>query len=106
MLDQRYRGAIYRSDLNSTNPYNTYRHAGLPPGAIANPGLAALQAAVAPAQTDYLYFVAKADGSGSHQFSRTMEEHNLAVQKYRRAINQQPDPPPPPPKRHSKRAKR
>jgi UPF0755 protein len=85
LLEDRYRGTIYRSDLQSDNPYNTYRHTGLPPGPIANPGLAALQAALAPAETDYLYFVAKADGSGSHQFSRTMEEHNLAVQEYRRA---------------------
>jgi UPF0755 protein len=71
--------------LNSDNPYNTYRHAGLPPGPIANPGLASLQAALAPAETDYLFFVAKGDGSGGHQFSRTMQEHNLAVQEYRRA---------------------
>ena len=85
LLEDRYRGAIHRSDLNSDNPYNTYRHAGLPPGPIANPGLASLQAALAPAATDYLFFVAKGDGSGGHQFSRTMQEHNLAVQEYRRA---------------------
>jgi UPF0755 protein len=100
LLDERYRGVIYRSDLDSNNAYNTYKHAGLPPGPIANPGLAALQAALAPAETDYLYFVAKPDGSGGHQFSTTMEEHSLAVQKYRRATNRQPDPPPPPPRRH------
>jgi UPF0755 protein len=100
LLDDRYRGAIYRSDLNSDNPYNTYRHAGLPPGPIANPGLAALQAALAPAETDYLYFVAKADGSGGHQFSTTVEQHNLAVQEYRRAIRRQPDPLPAAPKPH------
>jgi UPF0755 protein len=85
LLDARYRGTIYRSDLASDNAYNTYRHAGLPPGPIANPGLASLKAALAPAETDYLYFVAKPDGSGSHQFSETMEQHNLAVQRYRRA---------------------
>jgi UPF0755 protein len=85
LLDGRYRGTIYRSDLNSDNPYNTYRHTGLPPGPIANPGLASLQAALAPAETNYLYFVAKGDGSGGHQFSTTMEQHNLAVQEYRRA---------------------
>jgi UPF0755 protein len=107
LLDQRYRGAIYRSDLQSDNAYNTYRHAGLPPGPIANPGMESLKAALAPANADYLYFVAKANGSGGHQFSRTMEEHNLAVQKYRRATNKQPDPPPPPPKRrHSNRTRR
>ena len=94
LLEERYRGAIYRSDLASNNSYNTYKHAGLPPGPIANPGLAALKAALAPAETDYLYFVAKADGSGGHQFSRTIDEHNVAVQKYRRATNRQPDPPP------------
>ena len=60
LLDARYRGTIYRSDLASDNAYNTYRHAGLPPGPIANPGLASLKAALTPAETDYLYFVAKA----------------------------------------------
>ncbi len=85
LLEARYRGTIYRSDLASDNAYNTYRHAGLPPGPIANPGLASLKAALAPAETDYLYFVAKPDGSGGHQFSKTIEQHNLAVQQYRRA---------------------
>ena len=85
LLDARYRGTIYRSDLASDNAYNTYRHAGLPPGPIANPGVASLKAALAPAETDYLYFVAKPDGSGGHQFSKTMEQHNVAVQQYRRA---------------------
>jgi UPF0755 protein len=85
LLDARYRGTIYRSDLASDNAYNTYRHAGLPPGPIANPGLASLEAALMPAETDYLYFVAKPDGSGGHQFSTTMEQHNVAVQRYRRA---------------------
>ncbi|HTB17023.1 MAG TPA: endolytic transglycosylase MltG [Bryobacteraceae bacterium] len=84
LLDARYRGTIYRSDLNSDNAYNTYKHAGLPPGPIANPGVAALKAALAPAETNYLYFVAKPDGSGGHQFSETIEQHNLAVQQYRR----------------------
>ncbi len=85
LLDARYRGTIYRSDLASDNAYNTYRHTGLPPGPIANPGLASLKAALAPAETDYLYFVAKPDGSGAHQFSKTIEQHNVAVQQYRRA---------------------
>jgi UPF0755 protein len=85
LLEGRYRGTIYRSDLQSDNAYNTYKHAGLPPGPIANPGLASLQAALAPAETDFLYFVAKADGSGGHQFSASAEQHNLAVQEYRRA---------------------
>lgn len=94
LLDARYRGTIYRSDLNSDNPYNTYRHTGLPPGPIANPGVASLKAALMPAETNYLYFVAKADGSGGHQFSETMEQHNVAVEQYRRATKP-PDPPAP-----------
>jgi UPF0755 protein len=85
LLDARYRGTIHRSDLASDNAYNTYRHAGLPPGPIANPGVASLQAALMPAETDYLYFVAEPDGSGKHQFSATMAQHELAVQRYRRA---------------------
>ncbi len=101
LLDERYRGTIYRSDLASDNAYNTYRHAGLPPGPIANPGLASLQAALAPAETDYLYFVAKPDGSGGHQFSQTVEQHNRAVQQYRRATKP-PEPPRPPHHRSSK----
>jgi UPF0755 protein len=85
LLDQRYRGTIYRSDLDSDNAYNTYKHPGLPPGPIANPGVASIKAALAPAETAYLYFVAKPDGSGGHQFSETIEQHNVAVQQYRRA---------------------
>jgi UPF0755 protein len=84
LLDDRYRGTIYRSDLDSTNPYNTYQHAGLPPGPIANPGTASLKAAVRPAQADYLYFVAKGDGSGEHIFSTELAQHNAAVEEYRR----------------------
>ena len=83
LLENRYRGTIYRSDLNSTHPYNTYKHAGFPPGPIANPGLAALKAALAPASTDYLYFVAKPGGSGKHTFSSSLEQHNVAVKAYR-----------------------
>lgn len=85
LLEHRYRGTIYRSDLESLNPYNTYKHAGLPPGPIANPGAASLEAALAPADTSYLYFVARGDGSGGHRFSSTIEEHERAVQQYRRA---------------------
>ena len=84
ILEGRYKGTIYRSNLNSTNPYNTYQNQGLPPGPIANPGLQSLKAALEPAKADYLYFVAKPGGSGSHNFSRTIAEHNLAVQAYRR----------------------
>ena len=84
VLENRYHGVIYRSDLASANPYNTYTHPGLPPGPIANPGMAALTAALHPAATNYLYFVAKPDGSGSHEFSATLSEHEKAVSEYRK----------------------
>jgi UPF0755 protein len=84
LLEHRYRGTIYRSDLENPHKYNTYQHTGLPPGPIANPGVASLQAALHPADTTYLYFVAKGDGSGGHQFSTTIAEHNRAVSAYRR----------------------
>ncbi len=83
LLENRYRGVIRKSDLASGNPYNTYTHAGLPPGPIANPGLGGLQAALHPSGTEYLYFVAKPDGSGSHHFSQTLAEHDQAVAAYR-----------------------
>jgi UPF0755 protein len=83
LLEGRYRGTIYRSDLQSTNPYNTYRNPGLPPGPIANPGVASLKAALQPATTNYLYFVARPDGSGGHSFSETLDQHNEAVRTYR-----------------------
>jgi len=85
LLENRYRGAIYKSDLASTNPYNTYAHAGLPPGPIANPGLASLTAALHPAATDYLYFVARPSAPGSHHFSATLTEHEKAVATFRGA---------------------
>jgi UPF0755 protein len=84
LLDRRYRGVIHKSDLASGNPYNTYTHTGLPPGPIANPGIASLKAALHPAETDFLYFVAKTDGSGSHQFSAKLLEHEKAVLAYRK----------------------
>jgi len=84
LLEGRYRGAIYRSDLDSANPYNTYRHAGLPPGPIANPGLDSLRAAMHPAASDALYFVARPDGSGGHTFSSDLASHNAATERYRR----------------------
>lgn len=85
LLQNRYRGTIYRSDLDNPSPWNTYRHAGLPPGPIANPGLDAIHAALAPADTRYLYFVAKADGSGGHTFSESLAQHTAAVARYQRA---------------------
>lgn len=84
MLDHHYTGVISRSDLASKNPYNTYTHAGLPPGPICNPGKASLEAALHPARTDYLYFVARPDGSGRHTFSSTLAAHSKAVLAYRK----------------------
>ena len=86
LLEGRYRGEIYASDLESQSPYNTYRHAGLPPGPICNPGVAALKAALAPTRTDYLYFVA--DAEGHSRFSATLKEHTQQVEAYRRAVRQ------------------
>lgn len=89
LLDGRYRGTIYQSDLSYDSAYNTYKHAGLPPGPICNPGLASLKAAMEPAQSDYLYFVAaNADGSGRSRFARTLEEHQQNVEAYRKTVRQ------------------
>jgi UPF0755 protein len=86
-LEGRWRGLIYASDLKLDTPYNTYLHAGLPPGPVANPGVRALKAAMNPAQTDYLYFVAAgADAQGKSLFSNSLEEHNKNVSGYRRAV--------------------
>jgi UPF0755 protein len=85
LMEGKYRGVIYQSDLERDSPYNTYRVAGLPPGPIANPGRAALEAAMHPAQTDYLYFVA--NNQGGHNFSRTLEEHNRHVSAYRSGLS-------------------
>jgi UPF0755 protein len=71
------------ADLKVDSPYNTYRHTGLPPGPICNPGRAALEAAVAPAEVPYLYFVSHNDGT--HEFSETLAEHNRAVARYQRS---------------------
>ena len=73
-------GNIRRKDLSYDSPYNTYRYPGLPPGPIANPGVASLKAAENPAKTPYFYFVAT--GGKDHVFSRTLAEHNRAVRKY------------------------
>ncbi len=75
-----FSGKITRKDLNAERPYNTYRIRGLPPGPIASPGLRSLEAALFPADSDYLYFVSRNDKS--HQFSKNFNDHNLAVHKY------------------------
>jgi UPF0755 protein len=75
-----YAGKILPTMLrDDQNPYNTYRHPGLPPGPIGNPGLRALEATLSPATTDYLFFVAA--GNGRHTFSRTLEEHETAIHR-------------------------
>lgn len=79
-MGAKYDGNLHKRDLMTDTPYNTYTRAGLTPTPIALPGLAALQAALHPAQTDALYFVARGDGSS--EFSRTLEQHNRAINKY------------------------
>jgi UPF0755 protein len=76
----RYDGSLHHDDLSFDSPYNTYRYPGLPPGPIASPGLASIEAALHPANADYLYFVSRNDGT--HAFSRTLEEHNRNVQEF------------------------
>jgi UPF0755 protein len=75
-------GNLRKVDLIRDNPYNTYRRRGLPPGPIANPGREALEAALYPAPVDHLFFVARNDGT--HQFSRTLRDHNRAVNQFQR----------------------
>jgi len=79
-----FRGTIYQSDLQFDSPYNTYKYPGLPPGPIANPGAAALQASLHPAQSEFLYFVS--DNNGHHRFSRSLGEHAKNVVAYRKAV--------------------
>jgi UPF0755 protein len=85
MLHGAYRGAIHQTDLARDDPYNTYRHPGLPPGPIASPGLPSLEAALDPAESRDLYFVLRPDGSGAHEFSAELAAHNAAADRYRRA---------------------
>ena len=84
LLAGTYSGALHHDDMRFKSPYNTYAHTGLPPGPIGNPGKSALEAAMHPAQSDYFYFVA--DAQGHHRFARTIEEHNTNVAAYRRAM--------------------
>ena len=79
---KRFSKNLTRKDLQRRNPYNTYLVPGLPPGPICNPGLAALEAALAPLAVPYLYFVSKNDGT--HLFSKTISEHNRAVNRYQK----------------------
>lgn len=75
-------GGVTREDLQRKSPYNTYQIKGIPPGPIGNPGFDALVAVLEPAKTDYFYFVARKDGT--HQFSRTLAEHNQGVNRFLR----------------------
>lgn len=81
-LGERFDGNLRKQDLLTDTPYNSYTRAGLPPTPIAMPSLASIQAVLSPAQSDYLYFVARGDGTS--EFSRTLEEHNRAVDRYQR----------------------
>jgi UPF0755 protein len=86
-LGQRYDGKIHKENLLDNNPYNTYIHRGLPPTPIAIPSMKSIEAIMHPQQNDYLYFVAK--GDGSHQFSKTLTEHNAAVDSAMKQQHQQ-----------------
>jgi UPF0755 protein len=83
LLRGTWTGVIHESELRSDSAYNTYAHLGLPPGPICNPGIAALRAAIHPARTNYLYFVA--DANGATRFATTLADHNANVADYRRA---------------------
>lgn len=87
LLNNRYRGTIYRSDLQFNSPYNTYKFTGLPPGPICNPGKSSLAAAMHPAATDYFYFVS--DAQGHHRFAHTIQQHAVNVAAYRHAVEQE-----------------
>jgi UPF0755 protein len=84
LLAGTFQGKLHHEDMQFSSPYNTYHHAGLPPGPIGNPGRSALEAAMHPSQSDYYYFVA--DAQGHHRFAQTIEEHNKNVAAYRKAM--------------------
>lgn len=87
MLQGDYTGALHHEDMRFKSAYNTYSHAGLPPGPIGSPGKSALEAALHPATTDYFYFVS--DGNGHHRFAHSLKEHNANVAAFRKAVQQQ-----------------
>ena len=91
-MDEEYNGTLRLKDLHLNSPYNTYRNRGLPPGPIGNPGEVAMRAALHPAETDYLYFVANTQGG--HFFAATLAEHNENVAKYHRLLRGEPAEPP------------
>ena len=84
LLQGSYSGALHHADMQFNSAYNTYAHPGLPPGPIGNPGKTSLEAAMHPADTDYLYFVS--NGNGHHRFAHSLEEHNRNVAAYRRVV--------------------
>ncbi len=84
LLQGVYTGALHHDDMRFDSAYNTYTHPGLPPGPIGNPGKSALDAAMHPATTPYLYFVS--DGNSRHRFARTLDEHNRNVAAYRKVV--------------------
>ncbi len=77
-----YKERLLFKDLEIDDPYNTYLYDGLPPGPICNPGEAAIKAALSPEETDYMYYVARGDAAGSHEYSKTFKEHQAAIKKY------------------------
>jgi UPF0755 protein len=90
-LGEGYDGHIHSRDLETDTPYNSYTRSGLPPTPIALPGAAALQATLHPAASDALYFVATGNGDGTHQFSATLAEHDVALRAYLRKLGVAPD---------------
>lgn len=84
MLHGTYGGALHHADMQVNSAYNTYRHEGLPPGPIGNPGKTSLEAAMHPAESHFYYFVS--DGNGHHRFAKDLEEHNKNVAAYRKAV--------------------